>query len=264
MRLLLALAGLAMCGLASGQSCPAAQHWDYQRLGEQARDSSHFTQGLTFVGDTLVESTGLYGHSRLIVHHQDHPQTLNLPDQLFGEGLALHKQRLWQLSWKAGQLRIYTLDPLALEKTLQYQGEGWGLTSNGSDLIRSDGSPWLSFHNATDFSPIKRLKVHDGQRPIRRLNELEWVDDQILANIWFSDKIVSIDPDSGCVRAWLDLGALWPQAERPPGADVLNGIAWHAGRQELWVTGKNWPRIYRLDVPALKRAAAILDDTKIK
>lgn len=243
---------MTFCSQAVGNSCPPAQHWDYQRLGEHSRAADFFTQGLTFVGDTLVESTGLYGRSRLIVHHKDNPQVIRLPDRLFGEGLTLHRQRLWQLSWKSGHLRVYRLNPLELEKTLHYQGQGWGLTSDGRHLIRSDGSSWLSFHSDEDFSPLKRIQVRDGQRPVRRLNELEWVNGQILANIWFSQKIASIDPDSGCVRAWLDLSTLWPYAERPASADVLNGIAWHAGREELWVTGKNWPRIYRLDVPALK------------
>ncbi len=253
-RCLLVWLSLALCGQASAQNCPSAQTLSYEVIRHDARDALRFTQGLTFADGLLVESTGLYGRSQLIVHHPSRDETIDLPRRVFGEGLAVHNQRLWQLSWKSGQLRIYTMTPLALEKTLSYRGEGWGLTHDGTRFIRSDGTAWLRFHNDENFAPIGQVQVRDGEQAINRLNELEWVNDQVLANIWFSDRIARIDPNSGCVTGWLDLTSLWPRAIRPPSADVLNGVAWHAGRQELWVTGKNWPRIYHLDVPALKLA----------
>lgn len=263
-RLVLAVIGLMLISPGQAQSCPPASSLAYTVIDHTARDGRYFTQGLVFVDTVLAESTGLYGRSQIILHHPGGREHLNLPKRLFGEGLALHNQRLWQLSWKAGQLRVYTLRPLALEKTLRYSGQGWGLAHDGQRFIRSDGSATLHFHHSADFQPMGQLNVREGERPIARLNELEWANGHLLANIWFSERIARIDPDSGCVDGWLDLGGLWPQAIRPDHADVLNGMAWHAGRKELWVTGKNWPRIYRLDVPALKSVAEHGEHIKTK
>ena len=235
------------------QDCPPAADMAYELIGHHGRSELAFTQGLVFVKGQLAESTGLYGRSQLRLHKSSGMERLDLPANRFAEGLAWFEQHLWQLSWRAGEVRVYSLQPLKLKKILRYQGEGWGLTHDGQQFIMSDGSPTLSFRSDQDFSLIGHVVVREQQMPVANLNELEWVEGRLFANIWQQDRIASIDPKSGCVMAWLDLRSLWPRMIRPAQADVLNGIAWNPQKRELWVTGKNWPRMYRLKLPALKR-----------
>ncbi len=244
-----ALSVFALCVAtqASAAVCPSAAALDYELISSQPHDARAFTQGLVFAGEQLVESTGGYGESHLLVHGA-RPQRLALPSGLFGEGLTWLDQRLWQLSWQAGQLRIYQLEPLRLLEKRRYAGEGWGLTTDGENLYMSDGSAELSIRSSADFGEIRRVSVRAGATALKRINELEWWQDTILANIWQTDQIAQISPDTGCVLAWLDLSALWPRSIRPAGADVLNGIAVHPVSGHVWVTGKRWPRLYELRV----------------
>lgn len=168
--------------------------------------------------------------------------------------MAWFDNKLWQLSWKAGELRIYSINPLQLYKRIRYRGQGWGLTHSGDHFIMSNGSDTLQFRSSKDFAVAHSRKVRSASSPLPYLNELEWVHGLVLANIWQRDDIAVIAPESGCVLAWLKLHELWPRSIRPPQADVLNGIAWQSETQQLWVTGKRWPRIYRLDVPKLIQA----------
>ncbi len=219
---------------------------EYRLIGSLPHDTRAFTQGLVFIDNTLAESVGGYGESAVILHHPAGPERLDLPARLFGEGLTWFDERLWQLSWQAGELRLYRVAPLRLERSLRYRGQGWGLTHDGSRLYLSDGSAALSVRRPSDFAEERRILVREGERPVARLNELEWWRGSILANVWQTDRIARIDPDSGCVTAWLDLADLWPHAIRPPWADVLNGIAVHPRTGHVWVTGKRWPRLYEL------------------
>ena len=232
--------------LAPAWACEPSKSLQYQLVGTHPHDPTSFTQGLVFVGSQLAESTGQYGRSALILHQPDGPRRLALPARLFGEGLTWFEQELWQLTWRAGQLRIYRLQPLRLDRTLRYDGQGWGLTHDGTHLFLSDGSAGISIRHPDDFRELRRLQVRDGQRPVYRLNELEWWRDSLLANIWQSDRIARIAAETGCVLAWLDLTDLWPRDQRPASADVLNGIAVHPGTGHVWVTGKYWPRLYEL------------------
>lgn len=250
----------ALCGLGlwlasniATAACPAPQELAYRVVGSQPHSTQSFTQGLVFADNVLAESTGRYGHSKLIWHQPGSPQSLDLPANRFAEGLAWFDQRLWQLSWKAGELRVYSTAPLQLQQRLQYRGEGWGLTHDGQRFIMSDGSARLSFRRPQDFAETGHVAVRWGDQPLTRLNELEWIDGALFANIWQRDVVARIDVSSGCVTGLLRLHELWPRLLRPPQADVLNGLAWNAATAELWVTGKLWPRFYRLKLPSLKK-----------
>lgn len=242
---------ILLSSTSSWAACPEPQDLSYSVVASQPHDSNAFTQGLVFADGVLAESTGRYGHSQLILHQPGGPQTIDLPRNRFAEGLAWLDGQLWQLSWKAGEVRVYSQQPLQLQKRLQYVGEGWGLTHDGQRFILSDGSARLSFRRATDFAEIGHIQVRLGDTPLRYLNELEWINGALFANIWQQDIVARIDVESGCVTGLLRLHELWPRMLRPPQADVLNGLAWNAKKGELWVTGKLWPRLYRLKLPSL-------------
>ncbi len=250
MRLIGALLLALLLTLQQGpaRACGDPRALGYQLIDTRPHDPRAFTQGLVFVDDTLAESVGGYGESALILHHPAGPERLELPTRLFGEGLTWFDEQLWQLSWRAGELRVYRIAPLRLERSLRYRGQGWGLTHDGDLLYLSDGSATISVRQPEDFSERRRIAVRAGQRPVARLNELEWWRGSILANVWQTDRIAQIDPHSGCVIAWLDLAGLWPRAVRTPQADVLNGIAVHPETGHVWVTGKRWPRLYELSL----------------
>ena len=222
-------------------------------------DTGSFTQGLTFPGGRLYESTGGYGSSRLMEVDRWTGQALRrtaLDRQLFGEGLAAAGDTLYQLTWKAGHVLTYDM---RLRRTgqLQYRGQGWGLTFDGRQFIRSNGSAELIWHAADDFSVIRRLTVRDDGKPVRQLNELEWVDGLIYANVWYSPRVAIIQPDTGTVHAWLDLAGL-DTGNAPNKDNVLNGIAWEPGSEVLWVTGKRWGRMYEIRRPDLPSSPAPL------
>ena len=246
-RALFLAAGLMALPTTAAPPCPAdIPRIAHQLVATHPHNPDAFTQGLAFAGGQLVESSGGYGRSFLALGPPGGAYTrqTTLPKKLFAEGLAVVDDHIWLLSWKRGVARVYEMSTLALLAEHRYRGEGWGLTSDGKTLYMSDGSAGLTLRRPDDFSEISRRTVRAGERALSRLNELEWVDGQIFANIWGSDHIARIDPDTGCVNGWLDLSALWPRAQRPATADVLNGIAWQDGH--LWVTGKRWPTLYQL------------------
>ncbi|KAB2953601.1 MAG: glutaminyl-peptide cyclotransferase, partial [Thermoanaerobaculia bacterium] len=220
-------------------------------------DTGAFTQGLVWVAGRLFESTGNYGRSTL---RELNPETgeivraVALPADEFGEGLAAVGGRLVQLTWREERARLWTLPELAPAGTLAYQGEGWGLASNGRELVSSDGSAALTFRAADDLRPLRRLAVHRGGRAVPYLNELEWVDGAIYANVWQSDEILRIDPASGEVTGAWDASGLLDPAQRAH-ADVLNGIAWDPERKVFFLTGKFWPSLFEADLPEPARAA---------
>ena len=209
-----------------------------------------FTQGLEIRGNRLYQGTGQYGESRLQMFDLETGTLLRqikLPDRLFGEGITLLDNKIYQLTWRAGIMRIYAHDDFKLEQEVDIGGEGWGLTNDGDRLIMSDGSDRLRFLSNTG-EDLGGLKVRYRGRPLKYLNELEWTPDYLLANIWGKDWIVMIDLDNGEVTGRVDLTGLLPRSERRRGTDVLNGIAYDHQRSELWVTGKNWPWIYQVEL----------------
>lgn len=218
-------------------------------LASYPHDPEAFTQGLVFHDGALYESTGHYGRSRLRRVAPETGEVLlerALPAHLFGEGLALAADRLVQLTWQEGVALIWTPAGLEPAGELSYRGEGWGLTYDGERLVMSDGSSWLVFRDPGTFDELGRLQVTLAGRPLANLNELEWVDGAVWANVWGSDSVVRIDPGSGAVTAIADLAELATRLppEEARGIDVLNGIAWWPERDAFLVTGKLWPRTF--------------------
>jgi len=224
----------------------------YYAEGEVVRayphDAEAFTQGLVFDGQELYESTGLYGESsirRVDLETGDVLQVRRLPDHLFGEGCTVWGDTIVQLTWKAGLGYVYDKASLEVQQRFGYQGEGWGLTDDGSRLIMSDGTSYLRFLDPETLQELDRVQVVDDGRPVVRLNELEWVRGEVWANVWQTAKIVRIDPESGEVLGWIDFSDL--VAEEPRG--VLNGIALRG--RELFVTGKRWNSVYQVRIRGL-------------
>ncbi len=211
-------------------------------------DRSSFTQGLELHNGTLYESTGTYGGSALRALD---PATgrvrseTQLPPDLFGEGMTVVGNRIWQLTWQEEVALVRSANTLEELRRVDYDGEGWGLCFDGRRLISSDGSAQLDFHDPESYEPRGSVRVHLDGREITQLNELECVDGQVWANLWHSDYLVRIDPDSGAVTAVTDASGLLTPSERSQ-ADVLNGIAKVPGTDEYLLTGKNWPHLFRV------------------
>ena len=254
-RQVLCLAPFLWAALASAWPAdpPQAVRTDtYQIVHIYPHDPSAFTQGLVYSDGHLYESTGLNGQSSLRM--VDLPtgrvlQRYNLPAEYFGEGLTDWGSHLVQLTWQNGTGFVYDRFSFSLRGSFHYEGEGWGLTHDRTSLILSDGSSTLRFLNPESFREIKRISVHDGPgSPIKNLNELEYIHGEIYANVWQSDRIVRISPRTGRVLGWIDLSGLIDQRElQDPGA-VLNGIAYDAKADRLFVTGKLWPHLFEIKV----------------
>ncbi len=228
-------------------STAASPSLPFHVISSTPTDPRCFTQGLQHWQGLLYQSCGGYGESRLEVHTADRAASrrTTLPDNIFAEGFSRLGDKLYLLSWREHQLRVY--DPaLKLLEIKSYPREGWGLTQNGSQLIASDGTDQLYVIDPATLQVERVIHVTDQGRPVQRLNELEWVEGLIYANVWQTDLVLRIDPTNGHVIDHLNLAGLLPEHERRPDTDVLNGIAWDAARQELLVTGKRWPKRYAL------------------
>lgn len=223
----------------------------YQIISSRPHDESAYTQGLQLLGSRLFESTGMYGQSTLRENDATSGKILRkrpLAKTVFGEGLAIVGGEMFVLTWKENIAYVFELDTFKPIRSHNYLGEGWGLTTDGKQLIMSDGSNKLKFIDPKDFSTLKTLEVKDGKIPVTNLNELEWIDGQIFANIYQTDKIARISPTDGQVTAWLDLTGLKNQLPKPNRADVLNGIAYDPSTGHLLVTGKYWPLMFEMKI----------------
>ena len=211
-------------------------------------DPGAFTQGLAADGPHLLEGTGRHGTSelrRVEIETGDVLERRPLPDEFFGEGIAIVGDRIIQLTWKRGTAFLYdrkTLEPI---ERITYDGQGWGITYDGKHLITSDGTSTLSFRNAATLKVERTIKVEDGGFPISQLNELEYIRDRIWANVWYRDEIAVIRPSTGAVEAWVDLSSVRPTSDREA---VLNGIAYDQASGRIFVTGKNWPKLFEIKV----------------
>ncbi|MFP4260886.1 MAG: glutaminyl-peptide cyclotransferase [Opitutales bacterium] len=229
-----------------GGSLRAAEPIGYEVVASHPHDEQAWTQGLFYEDGQLFESTGLYGESTLRRVDLESGRVLKkhaLSDAYFGEGLTLFQGRLYQLTWQAGKGFIY--DPETFEKTgeFNYTGEGWGLTHDEAHLILSDGTATIRFLDPETFEVVRRINVTLGSRSVRHLNELEYIDGFIYANVWYQDVIVKIDPETGAIAGLLNLKDLWPERPTEDGA-VLNGIAYDPGQKRLFITGKFWSRLF--------------------
>jgi glutaminyl-peptide cyclotransferase len=238
---------------ACSASTPAAAQqtlYDYEIVNTYPHDPEAFTQGLFFLDGALYESTGLKGRSSLrkVDLETGHVlQRYDLPPDIFGEGITNWKNRVVQITWRSQRGFVYDLASFEQKKTFTYPGEGWGIAQDGRRLIMSDGSADLRFLDPKSLRETGRVRITHRGKPVARLNELEYVDGAVFANIWQSDLIVQIDPESGVVSGVIDLrglrGALGPDAHN---ADVLNGIAYDSKNGRLFVTGKLWPALFEI------------------
>lgn len=228
-------------------------------MRQYPHDPSFWTQGLVFDGGFLYEGIGGYGESaifKIVPPSGQVLQSRTLEAEYFGEGITIFENRLIQLTWKSHVGFVYDKNSFTLLKSFSYPTEGWGLTHNGRELILSDGTDTLYFLDSESFTVLRQIKVAASGRPVEGLNELEFVNGSILANIWQSDRIVQINPESGAVTAWIDLTGLLDSSSSDKAVDVLNGIAWNPTTDRLFVTGKLWPVLFEIEVvtnPPIKR-----------
>jgi glutamine cyclotransferase len=240
----------------SGQSSHAAgprrpPEYTFKIVRDYPHDPAAFTQGLVYHDGFLYEGTGLNGQSSLrkvrletgeVVEH------VALPGEFFGEGIAIVKNNVIQLTWQSHIGFVYNLSDFKLLRQFSYPGEGWGLTSNGSEIFMSAGTAEMRVLDATTLKEKRRVSVHDGAIPVDQLNELEFVEGELFANIWQTDRITRISPQSGKVVGWIDLTGLLSPVYRRRSDAVLNGIAYDSVHKRLFVTGKLWPKIFEIQL----------------
>ena len=255
-----ALAGLLWVGASAGRCAPevpaprpspaSVERRVVRVLAEWPHDPTSYTQGLLWHDGGLWESAGQYGRSELRRVELESGRVLRrvaLPAEMFAEGLALAGDRLWQLTWREGVALAWDVGSLSPAGRAAYEGEGWGLAFDGERFWMSDGSADLQVRNGATFALERRLAVTRRGQPLGFLNELEWAEGALWANIWQSDEIVRIDPKTGAVTAEVDASGLLTPQERA-GADVLNGIAWDPARRVFYLTGKLWPKLFEAEL----------------
>jgi glutamine cyclotransferase len=225
-------------------------------------DPGAFTQGLEFEKGRLYEGTGGEGKSSLrevALETGDVIRMATLPANEFGEGITILGDRIYQLTWKSRKGFVYDLSTFKRISEFSYEGEGWGLANDGTSLIMSNGTDKLYFRDPRTFAVTRTVEVRDGTRPVSQLNELEWINGEVVANVWMSDSIVRINPQTGAVVGWVNLRGLFSSSDRgrylQPAQviDVLNGIAYDDSTRRLLVTGKWWPRIYEITIDSTAR-----------
>lgn len=246
-------------GLSENQSCQliflsnvSPVQYSYQVIKEYPHDRAAYTQGLQFDEGVLYEGTGNYGTSSLRKVNLETGEVLqirNLEQTLFGEGITVMGNRIYQLSYKSQVGFIYDKSSFEQIQKVYYQNrEGWGLTHNGEELIMSDGTNILFFLDPEMFTVNRQLEVYDHRGPANSLNELEYIEGKIWANRYYTDEIVIIDPESGKVEGRIDLKGILKTSDRKPSTDVLNGIAWDREGKRIFVTGKYWPKLFEIRI----------------
>ncbi|MGD0986535.1 MAG: glutaminyl-peptide cyclotransferase [Candidatus Sulfotelmatobacter sp.] len=214
-------------------------------------DPEAFTQGLEYHGGFLYESTGLKGRSSLRKVRLETGEVLqrtDLPSQFFGEGITLFKNEVVQLTWQSHVGFVYELSDFRQLRQFSYPGEGWGLANDGREIFMSDGTSEIRVLDPATLTEKRRFTVHEGSNRIKELNELEFVEGELYANIWQTDRIARISPQDGEVLGWIDLTGLLSPVYRLDEGAVLNGIAYDAKRKRLFVTGKLWPNVFEIQV----------------
>jgi glutamine cyclotransferase len=223
--------------------------YTYEIINTYPHDPGAFTQGLVFLDGALLESTGLNGQSSLRKVDLETGRVLKraeVPAQYFAEGLAVLGDKLFQLTWQNHKGFVYNLESFQLEKEFTYDGEGWGLTTDGHWLILSDGTDQIRFLDPVTFEVKQTIHVLDRGRSVDRLNELEYINGEIYANIWGANYVVRIDPATGRIKGVIDFTGLLAPQDRTIDTDVLNGIAYDAKEDRLFITGKRWPKLFEV------------------
>lgn len=228
---------------------PDVKVYTYKVIHTFPHDPNAFTQGLVWENGFLYEGTGQPGHSSLRKVELETGkvlQEIKLPDKYFGEGITIFKNKIIQLTYLSNVGFVYNKDTFELLRQFSYPTEGWGITHNGKDLIMSDGTPTLYFWNPETFEKISSIDVYENDNLLWELNELEYIDGQIYANIWTTDRIAIINPQTGKVTATIDMTGLLNKQDLSHEVDVLNGIAYDPVNRRLFVTGKFWPKLYEI------------------
>jgi len=225
--------------------------YTYKIINTYPHDHNAFTQGLIFEDGILYESTGLYGRSSLrkvdlesgfIIQH------CNLPQQFFGEGITIYKDKIIWLTWRSGTGFVFDKNDFKLLQSFKYQTEGWGITNDGASLIMSDGTAFLYFLDPETFKEIGKIEVRDNNGAVTYLNELEYIEGEVYANVWQTEKIARINPYNGKITGWIELGGLLSSQGYQHPVDVLNGIAYDSKNRRIFVTGKLWSKIFEIQI----------------
>ena len=257
MRILILAGALVACACRPAPEAGIPEY-GYEVVHAYPHDPAAFTEGLFYLDGFLYESTGLEGQSsirKVRLETGEIVQKHDLPSQYFGEGIVNWKDRLIQLTYKTEVGFIYDLADFGARQQFHYSGEGWALTQDGKRILKSDGSPEIRFWDPETLREIGRITVTAEGQPVRNVNELEWVKGEVYANVWMTDRIARIDPTNGKVVGWIDLAGLLSAEDRVEGqTDTLNGIAYDAKGDRLFVTGKRWPKLF--EIRLVKKARA--------
>jgi glutamine cyclotransferase len=244
----LAFLGLAACLLSVATAAPTL---GYKVVARYPHSTESYTEGFLYLDGLFYEGTGIAGQSALLAIQPETGKPVQkraLAPEYFGEGIVDWGPNIYQWTWKSQICFVYDRFSLRPVNQLSYTGEGWGMTRTAKELITSDGSATLRFRDPTTFKETHHIVVKDGERTIDELNELEFIKGEIYANVWHSDRIARISPRDGHVIAWIDLTGLLPDDQKINEESVLNGIAYDAKRDRLFVTGKQWPTIFEIKV----------------
>ena len=225
--------------------------YTYKVVNTYPHDRSAFTEGLVFEDGVLYEGTGLHGYSnlrRVKLETGEILQICELPPQFFGEGVTIYGNKIIQLTWKSHIGFVYDKYSFKLMQEFNYPDEGWGITHDGKHLIMSDGTSTLHFLDPETFKEIGQIEVSANDIPVTRINELEYIQGEIYANIWQTERIARINPLTGQVISWIDLKGILSPEDHSETVDVLNGIAYDAKNSRLFVTGKFWPKLFEIEL----------------
>ena len=223
--------------------------YGYKVVATYPHSTSSYTEGLLYLDGRFYEGTGLEGHSQILAEDPATGRTLqhhDLPPNVFGEGIVDWGPNLYQWTWQTHIGYVFNRATLAQVATFTYTGEGWGMTRTAHELITSDGTATLRFRNPANFAETRHIVVRDGLMPVTQLNELEYIKGEIYANVWHTNRIARISPETGKVLAWIDLSGILPLTMQLGSEAVLNGIAYDAPHDRLFVTGKQWPTIFEI------------------
>ncbi|HOO42722.1 MAG TPA: glutaminyl-peptide cyclotransferase [Bacteroidales bacterium] len=242
---------LLLFAIAFGTASSRVPRYGYRIEEVLPHNISSYTQGFFYHNGFFYESTGQYGRSMIAQVEVNTGRVLKshaLDRNYFGEGACMLEGLIYQLTWTERTCFIYDAQSFSLLGTRRYNRQGWGLTTDGTDLIMSDGSSTLYFLDPNSLMDKRTVKVTLEGREVESLNELEYIGGEIWANIYLSDEIVQIDPETGKVTGVINLKGILPASLRKPSTDVLNGIAYDAQTESIWITGKYWPRIYKISL----------------